>query len=100
MIRVDRSGPLREGGSQPAIAIPPHVPLPALALIIAYMAKRPAWADREPFKVPAELYADGEAEMREHMRKRGFAMPIDKNLEQDGIANFMLLGTAVVSANG
>lgn len=103
--RVDRSGPLPsrpwwQGASRESNI--KHIvksELPALAVIIAFMAKRPAWEEKEPFEVPDELYERGEMEMRDHMKKRGFPLPIDKNLDRP---NFMVLGTPVVAtaANG
>ena len=55
-------------------------------------------ADRSgPLRLgPTELYEAAADEMRERMRKRGFPLPVDKNLEQQGVAHFLYLGTPVV----
>lgn len=98
--RADRSGPLASRAWWQAAAREPNIKqvaksdLPALAVIIAFMAKRPAYEDKEPFAVPLELYQRGEVEMREQMKKRGFPVPIDKNLDRQ---HFLVLGTPVVA---
>ena len=97
MIRADRSGPLRLGKAHAVERGRALVELPALAIIASHMAKRPAWQDKTPFAVPTELYEAAADEMRERMRKRGFPLPVDKNLEQQGVAHFLYLGTPVVA---
>ena len=96
-MRVDRSGPLRLGRIAPAEPPPkPTVELPALAIVMAHMAKRARWLDKEVFPVPADLYEAAEIEMRDLMKRRGFAVATDITLARDGIRNFLLLGTPVV----
>ena len=96
-MRVDRSGPLRLGRIAPAELPPkPTVELPALAIVMTHMGKRAPWLDKEVFPVPAELYEAAEIEMRDLMKRRGFAVAADINLTRDGIRNFLLLGTPVV----
>lgn len=95
-MRADRSGPLRLGD---IVKIDPPTPiatLPAIAMISAFLAKRPAWAQRDPFSIPRDLFEDGEAEMRQHMKKRGFALPVSAELARDGVRNFMINGVAIV----
>lgn len=98
-MRVDRSGeiisrPWWAGAAPEPPARPAPPELPALAIIMRFMGKRPAWQHDGPFEVPADLYERGEMEMRDHMKKRGFAVPIDKNLS---MPHFLVLGTAVVA---
>lgn len=95
-MRADRSGPLRHGVRREIEEQKPRVELPAIAVITQFIAKRPVWAARQPFPVPSEIYEAGEKEMRDHMKKRGFPLPTSKELENDGVRNFMLLGTPVV----
>lgn len=96
MPRVDRSGPLRHGMQRDVDPAKAMVDLPALAVIMRYVAQRPFWAAKQPFPVPAELYDAGEQEMRELMKKRGFPLAVCKELDRDGVKNFMVLGTPVV----
>lgn len=97
--RIDRSGvtpsrPWWAGSEQEPPAPVPPVELPALAIIMRFMAKRPSWEDKQPFAVPDDLYERGLEEMREQMKKRGFAVPIDKNMR---VPHFLVLGTPVVA---
>src|SRR5262249_16406099 len=94
-MRVDRSGPLREGKRVQA-EHPQPVPLPALAVVISFMNHRHIWANKAPFPVPSELYEAAETEMRDVMKKRGFAIPMDGELARDNVRHFMLNGTPVV----
>ena len=73
------------------------VELPALAIVIAHMSKRPAWQGDRPFEVPGELYEAARTEMQVHMRRRGFPLPVDKNLERDGVTHFLYLGTPITA---
>lgn len=97
-MRADRSGAIPSRPWWQGVPHEPETPkpveLPALAIIISYMAKRPAWLDKQPFEVPGDLYDRGEMEMRAHMKQRGFALPIDKNL---AVPHFLVMGTPVVA---
>lgn len=71
--------------------------VPAVAVIVAELRKRPAWQEREPFPVPAELYEAASAEMAAVMKKRGFPLPVSKPLKASGVENFLILGTPIIS---
>lgn len=101
-MRADRSGPLRPGSAR-AIEAPPRSPdLPALATVATFIAMRPAWAARDPFPVPADLFEAAELEMRQQMKARGFPLPLSGELAHAGVRHFMLGGVPVVigAANG
>lgn len=70
--------------------------LPALAVIAAYLRKRPTYLSDRPFEVPPELFAEGLREMGQRMKDRGFPVPTSAEVKRD---NFMFYG-AVIVANG
>lgn len=96
MIRADRSGPLRLGAVNPVDPPKPFAEMPAIAVIMAYLVKRSPAFGHQPFPVPEELFTAAEGEMKANMQKRGFPLPVSKDLERDGVRNFMLLGTPIV----
>lgn len=100
MNRADRSGPLHLGGTKAAEPATPLVQLPALAIIASHMGQRPLWQSKTSFAVPSELYEAGRGEMQEQMKKRGFPLAVDKNLEQDGVEHFLYLGTPIMVERG
>lgn len=61
---------------------------------MSYIARRPAWQHRMAFEVPADLYKAAHEEMQNTMRKRGFPMPTDRNLE---VEHFLCLGTPIIA---
>jgi hypothetical protein len=65
----------------------------ALAVITAYVCKRPYWEHGEPFPVPAELYESGKAEMVANMRKRGYPLPCKRGFNRE---HFLLFGTPIL----
>lgn len=91
--RVDCSGPLRGRYAPPPK--PPQCPEnPALCLLTYHLDRRPYWELHTPFAVPPELYDAGRIEMAANMKRRGFSVPRDGEIEQE---HFLLFATPIMA---
>ena len=89
---IDRSGPLR-GRYVPAPKPPQSPDSPALCCLTYQLVRRPYWEIHTAFAVPRDLYDAGRAEMTANMKKRGFPVPQDDEIERE---HFLLFGTPII----
>lgn len=87
---VRKAAPVRPDHLGPRTA---SAAMPAIETITRFLSERPAWLLNEYFEVPADLFVAGRTEMKDHMKRRGFPLPVSADCPFE---NFMLFGKVIV----